>query len=132
MSSKNQIQLYADECFPIPSVTYLKSLGYSVIHAFDKKNIGKKDSFHLSESKRLKRVLITLDRDFLYYPDADLKAHPGVIVISATSVTFPMINKVCNKALKYISDKYVRHSILTVTFDRITKIKEGIRVEKMI
>lgn len=72
-SKKSHIQLYADECFPVPSVTYLKSLGYSIIHAYDKNFIQKADTFHLTTSKKLQRVLITLDRDFIFYDKAKFR-----------------------------------------------------------
>ena len=130
MSSKNRLQLYADECFPLPSVTYLKSLGYSIIHAFEKKNIKKKDSFHLAESKKLERILITLDRDFLYYSQADLKNHPGVIIISSGSVASPNVNDVCNKAFKHLTSNYIKQSLVMITRDKITRTRKGVKSEK--
>lgn len=55
-SKKPKLQFYADECFPVPVVTYLKSLGYSIIHAYDKNFIQKSDRFHLTISK------VTMDK----------------------------------------------------------------------
>lgn len=125
MPSKNRIQLYADECFPVPSATYLKSLGYSVVHAYDKKLIHKNDKTHLAESRKLQRVLITLDRDFIYYNEANLNDHPGVIVISVGSTTPININKVCNKLLKNISAGFTNSSLIRVTINKIIKNKKG-------
>lgn len=130
MPSKIRLQLYADECFPLPSVTYLKSLGFSIVHAFDKRNVQKKDSFHLIESRRLGRILITLDRDFLYYSEADLKNHPGIIVVSSSSITSPYVNKVCNKAFKHMTSNFIKHSLVMVTDNKITRVKDGIKTEK--
>lgn len=124
-SRKSDIQLYADECFPVPSSTYLKSLGYSVVHAYDKKLVGKNDRIHLAESKKLNRVLISLDRDFLYYNEVNLDTHPGVIVISVGSTTTTNVNKVCKKLLKKISQDFIKDSLIKVTVDKIIKLKLG-------
>lgn len=124
-SKKSNLQFYADECFPIPSVTHLKSLGYSVVHAFDFKLVKKSDHTHLKKSKSLKRTLLTLDRDFLYYDDVSLKEHTGVIVISAGSTTPPQVNKIYEKFFKKINKDYVKSSLLRVTSNKIVKFKEG-------
>ena len=84
----------------------------------------------MTESKRLGRILITLDRDFLYYKGVDLKNHPGVIIVSFSSVTSPYINKVCNKSFKRITNNFVKHSLVMVTESKITRMKEGVRTEK--
>ena len=124
-SKKSNLQLYADECFPIPSAIYLRSLGYSIMHAFDYNYVQRSDLFHLKKSKQLKRTLITLDRDFLYYEQIDLRNHEGVIVISTSSTTPQNINSVCNKALKNIRNEFVKDALIKITRDKITKIKDG-------
>ncbi|HEX7456322.1 MAG TPA: DUF5615 family PIN-like protein [Candidatus Nanoarchaeia archaeon] len=124
-SKKPKIQLYADECFPVPSTTYLKSLGYSVVHAYDKNFVKKSDRFHLLKSKRLGKTLITLDRDFNAYEQSNLRHHSGVIIVSVGSATPPNINKVCEKLLKNISLEFTKNSLIKVTKDKIIKIKEG-------
>lgn len=129
-SKKLHIQLYADECFPLTSVTYLKSLGYSIIHAYDKKQINKKDQAHLAVSKKLKRTLITLDRDFIYYKEANLTKHPGVIVISVSSTTPITVNKVCVKLLKELGKDTIANSLLKVTTNKIIKLKEGKKFQR--
>lgn len=130
-SKKSRLQLYADECFPVTSVTHLKSLGYSVIHAFDKKLIQKSDATHLKTSRKLDRVLITLDRDFMYYETVNLIGHPGVIVVSVGSAVPPHINKVCKKLLVVINEDFLKDSLIKVTIDKIIKMKEGkVIVEK--
>lgn len=130
-SKKSRLKLYADECFPVTSVTYLKSLGYSIIHSFDKKLIGRSDQVHLKESKKLERVLITLDRDFLYYQRVNLSKHPGVIVISAGSPTPNNVNKICKKLLAGLSEDFLKNSLIKATSTKIIKMKEGkIVIEK--
>lgn len=124
-SKKSRLQLYADECFPVTSVTYLKSLGYSIIHAYDRKLIRKPDQLHLKESKKLERVLITLDRDFLYYQSVNLSKHPGVIVISAGSATPQNINKICKRLLIKLAEDFLKDSLIKVTSSKIIKMKEG-------
>ena len=124
-SKKSRIQLYADECFPVTAVMELKSLGYSIVHAFDRKLVAKPDRVHLKESKKLKRALITLDRDFIYYEQVSLNDHPGVIVISAGSTTPKNINKICKKLLAIINKDSVKDSLLKVTSSKIIKMKKG-------
>ena len=124
-SKKPRIQLYADECFPIPSTTYLKSLGYSIVHAYEKKLISKSDRIHLAESKKLNRILITLDRDFIYYKQADLIGYPGVIVLSLGSATFINVNKICKKLFKFTRRNFVKDSIVIVTNNKVSKIKKN-------
>lgn len=124
-SKKSKLQFYADECFPVPAVTHLKSLGYSIIHAYDKNFIQKSDLFHLLISKKLSRVLITLDRDFNSYETADLKGYPGVIIISAGSTTPSHIIKVCQKLLRLISRDLIKESLMKATIDKLIKIKNG-------
>ncbi|MDO8577059.1 MAG: DUF5615 family PIN-like protein [Candidatus Daviesbacteria bacterium] len=122
-SKKPRLQLYADECFPVPVVTYLKSQGYSIIHAYDKNYIQKPDNFHLGVSRKLGKVLITLDRDFLYYGQTSLRSFPGVIVISAGSTTPPHIINICRKALKNINQELVKESLIKITMDKLIRIK---------
>ncbi len=125
LSKKSHLQFYADECFPVPVVTYLKSLGYSIIHAYDKNFIQKSDKFHLLTSKKLSRVLITLDRDFNEYEKSSLKGFPGVIIVSVGSTTPLSITKVCQKIIKLVNQTFVKDSLIKVTVDKLIKIKEG-------
>ncbi|MCL5438699.1 MAG: DUF5615 family PIN-like protein [Patescibacteria group bacterium] len=124
-SKKPRIQLYADECFPVPSATYLKSLGYSVVHAYDRNYIKRSDYFHFSVSKKLNRTLITLDRDFIKYGKLNVENSLGIIIISTGTATYLSVNKVCNKLLKLISEDFVKNSLIKVTIDKIIKIKNG-------
>lgn len=122
-SRKSHLQLYADECFPITSVVYLKSKGISIVHAFDRNYIQKPDKSHLELSKKLGRVLITLDRDFNSYKDLSLQGYPGVIVISVGSATPPNINRVCDKILKKVTMNSAKDSYIQVTNAKIIKKK---------
>lgn len=123
-SKKSRLQLYADECFPLSSVTHLRSKGISVIHAYDKKNIHKSDRFHLKQSKMLGRTLITLDRDFIQYSKLSLKETEGVIVVSVGTAASPQIDKVCDKIFKVITPRFVKESLIKVTIDKIIKVKD--------
>lgn len=73
-SRKYHIQLYSDECFPITTVMELKSFGYSIIHAFDRKllivisNDSVKNSLLKVTSNRIikmKEDKIVSERNFL-------------------------------------------------------------------
>lgn len=130
-SKKSQLQFYADECFPLTSVTYLKSLGISAIHAYDKKLTKKSDQFHLKAAKSLKRILITIDRDFLYYNQVNFNDHPGVVVISTSSVTPSNINGICKKLLKKITSNYIKDSLIKVSNNKLIKYKNREKVGEM-
>ncbi len=119
-SKKSRIRLYADECIPVPTVTYLKEKGCSIVHAYDLHYVDKKDELHFKKSKLLKRVLLSLDNDFKKFEGASMKSHPGIILISTGNNTPKHINSIVNKALKEISDEAVKHSIHRVTIDKIT------------
>lgn len=127
---KIRLKLYADECFPVTSSTHLKSRSVSIIHAYERNEINKGDSFYFKKSKKLNRTLITLDRDFLQYEDSFLKGHPGVIIISVGTASAPNINKICDIALPKLTPNYVNESIVRVTKNKIKKFKGGKRYEK--
>lgn len=120
---KSDLKLYADECFPLTSVTHLKSKGISIQYAHQLKAIGKSDESHLKLSKKLDRTLITLDRDFIYYESVSLDKHPGVIIISLGSATWINVNKICDKVLPKINNDLVKNSLIKIIMDKITKIK---------
>jgi predicted nuclease of predicted toxin-antitoxin system len=128
-SKKIRLRLYADECFPVPSVSFLRSKSVSIIHAFDKKFIHKSDRFHLKTASNLKRVLITLDRDFIGYEENAIKKTNGVIVISVGSSTPNSINVVSVKALRKISTEFAKGSLVKVTMDKVIRIKNGQKTE---
>lgn len=129
-SKKPHLQLYADECFPVSSVTHLKSLGYSITHAFDNKMVKKNDRLHLKMSKKLNRILITLDTDFSRYETMSVKDHPGIIVISVGSSTSPLINRVCEKFLKTLTEKFMKEAIVKITVNKIIKTKNNQQLKK--
>src|SRR4030042_3279983 len=120
-SKKPRIKLYADECFPVTSSLYLKSKGISIIHAYDLNLIRKSDKFHLEKSRKLSRILITLDRDFITYEKQSFKGYPGVIVISVGSATPPNVNKVLDKTLNKITTTYIKGSLVKITASKIIK-----------
>lgn len=128
-SKKPRLRLYADECFPVTTVTFLRSLGFSIIHAYDLKLTSKSDKFHLKQTQKLSRTLITLDRDFLYYKQASLAGHPGVIVISGGSTTPSRVNLICQKNLPTISPNSASEALIVITSTKIAKTKHGIHSE---
>jgi predicted nuclease of predicted toxin-antitoxin system len=117
--------LYADENIAIPTVTYLKSKGVSIVHAYSIGFINKKDELHFKKSKSLNRILLSLDKDFRKFKGALMDDHPGIILVTSGSSTFEHINEILDKGLKKISSDYVRRSIIRVTMDKIVKEKDG-------
>lgn len=124
-SKKSDLHLYADENFPLRSVNDLKSQGISITHAHDQRMLGKSDLAHLKLSKKLRRTLITLDRDFLYYRKSPTSSRYGIIVIAHTTAIPKNITEICIKILKRLNKELVKGSIITATRDKITKEKDG-------
>ena len=116
---------YADECVPVVSITYLRSKGFSIIHASEKGCIGITDLEQLKISKKLNRVLVALDKDFWQRKEFNLSGHPGVIVLKTTSSTPPVVNKVAEKVLKRVGRIKLRGSILYASKDKIRRWRRG-------
>jgi predicted nuclease of predicted toxin-antitoxin system len=62
---KAKARFYADENFPAPATAILRTRKLDVLTAQDVRKAGQPDENHASEARRLKRVLITCDRDYL-------------------------------------------------------------------
>ncbi len=61
-----------------------KTLGWDVLSVQESPDLSRRDdSFHYPNSRRLKRLLFTLDRDFLDDHKHPLRQSPGVFVIGA-------------------------------------------------
>ena len=120
-SKKIRVRLYADENFPIPSVTHLRSYGVSVIHAYDLGLTNKSDKTHIKQARKLQRTLITIDRDFLYYNEVTSRGSAGAIVVSTGSVTPEHINQICHKALPKISQNFAKGAFIKITMSKITR-----------
>ena len=131
-SKKSRLSLYADECIPIPSVTYLKKKGISIIHAYDINFLEQSDNLQFKKSKQLKRILISLDKDFKRFKDLSLKDHPGIILLSTGDITSDNINKILNKTLKHLTENYVKESLIRATIDKIIRDKNGVVSEKLL
>ena len=131
-SKKIRIQFYADENIPIPTVTYLKSLGISIIHAYDKELINLDDKEHLNYSKKEKRVLISLDRDFNKFKNESLTGHPGVILITVGNNTSIHINVVLSKILKHLTINSLKESLIRATINKLVREKKGILEEMLL
>ena len=112
---KTRLRLYADENFPITSVVYLKSIGISIVHAYDRNVINKDDEYHIKEAKRLERTLITIDRDFLYYSAVGAQGSQGAIV-----------NEICFRALSKITPNFAKGSFIKITANKIHRNKNGV------
>jgi len=116
---------YADEDFPVSSITHLRSKGFSIIHVYDRGNTGKKDLEQLKISKKLNRVLVTLDKDFWQEGRFNLFGHPGVIVLRTASSTPPVVNKIAEKVLKRVERIKLKESVLYASTDKIWRRKKG-------
>ena len=115
---------YADECIPVPSITHLRSKGFSIIHSYEKGYIAVSDSEHLKISKKLNRVLVALDKDFWQKRKFNLSNHPGVIVLKITSSTPSAVNKIAGKILKRVKNIKLKGTILYASQDKIRRWKK--------
>jgi len=120
-SKKSDLQLYADECFPLTTVLYLRSLGYSIKHASELNFLNRSDSSHLRYAKKLRRTLITLDRDFLGYTQMKAKNSNGVIVIKTGSNAPKHVNLICKKQLSKVTRNFANGSLILITNDKISR-----------
>jgi len=120
-SKKSDLQLYADECFPLTTVIFLRSLGYSIKHSSEYNFLNKTDPQHLKLARKESKTLITLDRDFLGYTTIKAQNTGGIIVISAGSNSPKHINLICKKQLSKIKKNFANNSLILVTIDKITK-----------
>jgi predicted nuclease of predicted toxin-antitoxin system len=58
-------RFYADENFPSLAIRWLKARKLDVVSAAELGRCGHPDEAHVSEALRLRRILLTCDRDFL-------------------------------------------------------------------
>lgn len=125
-SKSKHRRYYADECIPISSVTYLKSKGFSIIHALDVGAVNISDPEQLKKSKKLGRVLVSLDRkDFPQRMKYDLSGHPGVIVLKTRAATPLKINRTAEKVLKRIHRIKLKEAILHASTVKIKRYRKG-------
>lgn len=122
-SKKSGIQFYADECFPLTTVIYLRSAGYSIKHSSEYNFLNKSDIAHLKFAKSKEKILITLDRDFLGYTTERAKGTKGIVVITSGSNAPKHINGICKKQLPKIKRRFVANSVILISNDKITKNK---------
>lgn len=116
---------YADECIPLPSVSHLRSKGFSIIHANDKGYINVPDLEQLKISKKLNRVLVALDRDFWQKKEFDLSGHPGIIVLKTSSSIPPAVNRVAEKVLGRVGRIKLKEAILYASITKIRRYRKG-------
>jgi len=62
---KTKAKFYTDENFQSSAIKLLRERGFDVLTAQEANKLGHPDQNHLAEAKRLGRVLLTCDRDYL-------------------------------------------------------------------
>jgi hypothetical protein len=62
---KSKPRFYADENFPVRATAILREYNANVLTVQDARRTGHPDENHAGESLRLRRILITCDRDYL-------------------------------------------------------------------
>ena len=129
-SRKSRLRLYADENIPIPSITYLKAKGISIVHAFDFNFIEKPDREHLQKSKTLNRILISLDKDVKKFQGIVIQDHPGVILLTSGDITAQHLNQLLDKVVKNVTPSFVKDSLVKATISIITREKTGVTTKR--
>jgi predicted nuclease of predicted toxin-antitoxin system len=77
-----RLRLYADENLDLDLVRHLRhDRRLNIKSAHELGFVGREDSFHFEEAKRLKRWLVTNDRDFLQHRKFPFQALPGIIIL---------------------------------------------------
>ncbi len=71
LKRRKKPRFYADENFPAQATAILKEMRADVVTVQQLKRSGNPDENHLAQAKRLGRILVTCDRDYL-----DEKRHP--------------------------------------------------------
>lgn len=84
-SPKRKIRAYFDADIPASIAERVrKTLGWDVLSVQEDPGLKRRDdTFHYEHSRKLKRLLFTLDRDFLDDKKHALRESPGVFVIGA-------------------------------------------------
>lgn len=123
---------YADECVPIQVISSLRRDGINILHVFEKDFIRKSDNFHFHQSKKLNRVLITLDNDFNRYNSFHLLNHPGIVLLKVGNVIPKNIERVLRKTLKYLTPDFMRESRVIASVRCLKKEKNQKVTEKFI
>ncbi len=75
------MRFYADADVPAQVVAYLRQRGHKCITAAEMGFERRDDAFHYAYAKRQRRILLTLDKDFLNLRKYPLQRHPGIIVV---------------------------------------------------
>jgi hypothetical protein len=86
LAPKRKIRAYFDADIPVSvAVRARKTLGWDVLAVQESPDLSRRDdTFHYSNSRRLRRLLFTLDRGFLDDHRHPLRQSPGVFVIGAS------------------------------------------------
>lgn len=77
-----KIKLYADENIEDYIINYLKSRGINIVSAKGKGYSGRSDKFQFQQAYKLKRFLLTIDKDFLKHSKFPFKQMRGLILLN--------------------------------------------------
>jgi predicted nuclease of predicted toxin-antitoxin system len=84
---KTKSKFYADENFPSQVIEMLSERGFNVLTAKQANRLGHPDENYLAEARRLGRVLLTCDRDYLNERIYPLIHCPTIVVFDFGSKT---------------------------------------------
>lgn len=131
-SKKPKLHFYADECIPLQSVTYLREKGINTIDVYSRNLQNKSDHYQFRYSKKIKKIFLSLDKDVRKFEESSLKDHPGVVLIKVSLVSPKTVNQIVDKILKYLTEDFVKGSVVRISNDMIIREKGGLVIRKEI
>lgn len=125
MSAKtDNIKFLTDECIGLPTLTFLRDLGYNVLTAKEAKLKSKPDIEIIKWAIKENRILITEDIDFgniLLYPP---KLHTGIILLRFRHQLENKIHHMLSCLLKELKPKDFKKTLIIVDAEKYRLRKE--------
>lgn len=87
LRARKKARFYADENFPATTVELLRRSNLDVVTVLERGKAGHPDENHLAEARKLGRIFLTCDRDFLDDRRFPLLQSPALVVFNFGSGT---------------------------------------------
>lgn len=121
----DKLRLYLDENFPAPSGKFLRSLGHNILQVIDQKSsISLSDLSQIRKANKDKRILVALDKDFLFNKSLHtlISKGPGVILLKSSDTNYKKLNEIMMKLLKKINHEIIQGMICIASIEKIELI----------
>lgn len=121
----NKFRFYLDENFPAPARKFLKSKGHNVAQVIDLEEIRSKSDFAQVEiAVKNKRILVTLDKDFMADESMGnlIKQSCGVLLIRSADPNSDKVISILKKILRSSHLNNLTGKICIASIDKISII----------